>query len=195
MVGGSRPATGTSLPWQVRGVLPAIVAPPEAHGRGARAKPVAVRSHAVARRAALGTEAVCLLEPAFYGLGSVGHPARAVAPPTGKIALGVPVTAHGGYRRSGGRRRRLPPPRRARRRSRRTPGRPCRRGGAGARERSGAPPRSRHEPRTMGARRVRYTLHGSRVTSVVKALRVLACRLTRGAVSLSSIVIVRHLHT
>src|SRR3954447_2228353 len=78
----------------MHGVLLAVVDLPAAHDCRTRAKPVVVRYHAVAWRAALGTKAVGLLEPAFCGLRSIGHPARAVAPPTGIIiALKVLVTA------------------------------------------------------------------------------------------------------
>jgi hypothetical protein len=68
-------------------VLLAVVARPAAHGRGARAKATAAGSHAVARRVALGTEAVGFLEPAVFGLRVVGHPARAAAPTTEIIAV------------------------------------------------------------------------------------------------------------
>jgi hypothetical protein len=79
----------------MRGVLPAVVGPPAAHGRGARAKPVVLRSHAQARRAALGAGAAGPLEPAFNGLESIGHPARAFAPPAGKIAQTVQLAPTG----------------------------------------------------------------------------------------------------
>jgi hypothetical protein len=182
MAGDSRPATRTSLPWSIRGVLRAIAGPPEAQGRGARAKPVVVRSHAVARRAALGAEAVGLLEPAICALRAVQHLTRAVALPAGKIALGVPVTAHGSYRRSGGKRTTLPSPRRYRRRSRRTPLRPRRRGDTGSRGKSSAPPRCRHDPRSMGARRALDFSVAMRCLLVVRAPG--SCN-SRGATSLS----------
>jgi hypothetical protein len=80
-------------------------------------------------------------------------PSRAVALPTEKIALRVPVTVHEGCQRSGGKRRTLPSPRRVRRCSRRTPSHLCRRGGA--RGRSSAPPRCHRGPRSVSARGVR----------------------------------------
>src|SRR5215203_4696955 len=105
----------------MHGVLLAQVDLPAAHGRGAWAQLIVLRSHAVARRVTFGTETVGFLEPAFHGLRAIGHPSRAVALLTGMVASKVPVTAHRGYLRSGGKRRKLPSPRRVRRRSRRTP--------------------------------------------------------------------------
>ena len=76
--------THASLPPRTRAMLPAAVTLPAAHGRRTRAEPTVAGYHAVPRRVALGTEAVGPLEPAAHGLGPVGHPARAVAPPAGK---------------------------------------------------------------------------------------------------------------
>src|SRR5215217_7988938 len=75
---------------------------PAAHGREARAKPIVLRSHAVARRVALGTETVGFLQSALYGLRKIEHPISAVALPTGRVALKVPLTAHEGYSMAAG---------------------------------------------------------------------------------------------
>jgi hypothetical protein len=137
----NRPAGAINLPTVAgdRAALLAVVAQPAAHGCGARAKVTAAVSHAVAWRVTLGTEAVGYLELAVFGLRAIGCPARAVALQAGIVALKVPATAHASYRRSGGKRRRLPSHRLLRRRSRRTPSHLCRRGDAGARDRSSAP--------------------------------------------------------
>src|SRR5918993_2140143 len=136
----------------MHGVLLTQIDLPVAHGRGARAKPIVLRSHAVPRRVALGTETVGFLQSAFYGLRKIECPSSAVALLTGMIALEIPLTAHEGYRRSGGKRRMLPSPRRTRPRSRRTPSRPCKRAVADARGRSSEPLRCRHNHRSMGVR-------------------------------------------
>src|SRR5215210_6709845 len=132
-------------------VLLAVVAWPATHGRGAVAKVTAAGSHAVAWRVTLGTETVGFLKLAIYALRAIEHPACTVALTTEMIAPKVPLTAHASHQRSGGRCRTLPSPPRIRRRSRRTPRRLGRRGGAGARDRSSAPPRCCHDPRSMGA--------------------------------------------
>jgi hypothetical protein len=69
-------------PRKIRGVLPAVVAPPAARGRGAGARPAVTGPRAQARRAAPGAGAAGPLEPAAYGVGSVGHPARTQPAPT-----------------------------------------------------------------------------------------------------------------
>jgi len=75
----------------MRGVLPAVVGPPAARSRGAGKAGRHRTPRGSAETAALGAGAVGLLEPAFNGLGSVGHPARAAALPAGTIARRVRV--------------------------------------------------------------------------------------------------------
>jgi hypothetical protein len=68
-------------------VILAVVAWPQAPGRGAGAKVTIAGSHAVARRMTLGTETVGFLEPVIFGLRAIEHPARAVALTTVMITV------------------------------------------------------------------------------------------------------------
>jgi hypothetical protein len=77
-------------------MLLAVVAFPATPGRGAGAKLTTAGSHAVAWRVTFGTETVGFFNLAIFGLRTIEHPPRAVAFPTGMIALRVYVTAHEG---------------------------------------------------------------------------------------------------
>jgi hypothetical protein len=68
-------------------VLLAVIAWPQAPGRGAGAKVTAARSHAVAWRMSFGTETVGFLELAIFSLRAIEHPPRAVALTTEMIAI------------------------------------------------------------------------------------------------------------
>ena len=68
-------------------VLLAVVAWPQAPGRGAGAKMTAAYTHAVAWRMTFGAKTVGFLKLAIFGLRAIEHPARAVALTTEMIAV------------------------------------------------------------------------------------------------------------
>ena len=73
-------------------VLFAVVAKLIANGAGAEARVADLEAHAAAGRAAVGTEAISLLELAVCGFRAVGHPARTVALATeGRVGHASPT--------------------------------------------------------------------------------------------------------